>query len=294
MIIELLLKMTIILLGGLLLLYTSLYLMQDQMLFHRRPLNTFTQQLLAHYHPRSELIITTPQGIRLHGWLLKNSPATSTPPLIIYFGGNAEEASEMVSYFGHLNSWSLLLINYRGYGLSEGNPSEQNLFSDAITIFDTISQRRDIDTNCIVVMGRSLGSGVAVYLTAHRPVKGVILVSPYDSMTRVTQRIFPYVPVTLLLKHPFNSIVLAPAIKTPMLALVAQQDTLISPEHSYQLAKQWGGYHEVKLIPNTGHNNISDHEIYWQTIKHFLQHLACQPSPAKTEQNTNECYGECL
>jgi pimeloyl-ACP methyl ester carboxylesterase len=252
-----------------LLFYLGLYFMQDKILFYQRPIQTAIQDWIAQTYPDSEIEITTDNGIQLHGWLLKKSHSEKMP-LVIYFGGNSEEVSGMAYHFERFVDCSLLLINYRGYGLSEGKPSERNLFNDAETIFDKISQRQHIDPNCIVAMGRSLGAGVAVHLAAHRPLKGVILVSPYDSIIRVAQRHFSFAPVKLLLKNPFNVIKLAPSITTPMLALVAQQDTLIPPVHSYRLANQWGGANEIQRIENADHDNIPDNEIYWNAIGDFL------------------------
>jgi hypothetical protein len=245
--------------------FIGLYFMQDKIIFYQRPLQTDIENWISQTYPDSEITITTDDGIQLHGWLLKKSQPM---PLVIYFGGNSEEVSGMAYHFERFAGYSLLLINYRGYGLSEGQPSQRNLFNDAETIFDNISQRQDIDPNCIIAMGRSLGTGVAVHLAAHRPLKGVILVSPYDSLIRVTQHHFW--PMKLLLKHPFNAITLAPSITAPMLALVAEQDSLIPPIHSHRLANQWGGSHELQLIKNANHDNIPDNEVYWNAIRNFL------------------------
>jgi pimeloyl-ACP methyl ester carboxylesterase len=255
--------------GGVILLYATLYLVQNHLLFHPRRIQTHIQQWIAQTYPHSELTITTTDGTQLHGWLIKTS-SQKKPPLVIYFGGNAEEVSGMAYHAERFDGWAVLLINYRGYGSSEGKPTEKNLLSDAIAIFDTITQRQDIDIQTIVAMGRSLGTGVAVHLAAVRPVTGVILVTPYDSITQIAQRQFPFVPVSLLLKHPFNAQALAPSITKPMLALVGQQDTLIPPAHAYRLVEKWAGAYEIKLIENTNHDNISDTEIYWETIRHFL------------------------
>lgn len=252
-----------------LLFYIVFYFMQDKVLFDQRSLQTDIQDWITQTYPHSEVKITTDNGIQLHGWLLKKSHPEKMP-LVIYFGGNGEEVSGMAYHFERFVDCSLLLMNYQGYGLSEGQPSERNLFNDAQTIFDQIIQRQDIDPNRIVAMGRSLGAGIAVHLAAHRPLKGVILVSPYDSIVRVAQRHFPFVPVKLLIKHPFNVITLAPSITIPMLALVAQQDTLVPPIHSYRLANKWGGFSEIQRIENANHDNIPDNEIYWNAIRDFL------------------------
>jgi len=272
MLFELILKILLILSGGFILLNMGLYMMQDHLLFHPRPLQSHSHQWITQNYPSAKLTLTAADGAQLHGWLIK-PVAQEKLPLIIYFGGNGEEVSGMAYHAHRFNGWAVLLINYRSYGLSQGKPSEKNLFSDALTIFDAISQAQTIDSQNIVVMGRSLGTGVAVYLAAHRPVAGVILVTPFNSITHLAQHHLPLIPVSLLLKHPFNSQALAPSITQPMLALVAQQDRLIPPRYAYHLVEKWAGEYKVQLIPHTNHNNISDTEIYWETIRHFLDPL---------------------
>jgi hypothetical protein len=251
--------------------YVALYFMQDKILFDQCPLQITIEEWITQTYPNSEIKITANDGTQLHGWLLKQT--SEKTPVVIYFGGNSEEVSGMAYHFERFPNCSLLLVNYRGYGLSEGEPSEKNFCNDAETIFDTITQWQDIDSNCIIAMGRSLGAGVAVHLAKHRPLKGVILASPYDSITSVAQRHLPFVPIKLFIKHPFNAIALAPSITTPMLALVAQQDTLIPPPHSYRLAAKWGGTHETQVIEPANHDNIPDNEIYWNAIRNFLAKL---------------------
>jgi len=102
-------------------------------------------------------------------------------------------------------SWSLALVNYRGYGASEGSPSERALFADALLVLDALRERPDVDPARVALVGRSLGSGVATYVAANRPVAGVALVSPYDSVTALARRQFPWLPIELLLRHPFDS-----------------------------------------------------------------------------------------
>ena len=111
-----------------------------------------------------------------------------------------------------LAPWSVAALNYRGYGRSEGAPSEAAISADALLVYDRLAGREDIDAERIVVFGRSLGSGVAVPLAARRPVHAVILVSPFDSLRRIAKKTYPFVPVPTLLRHPFDSLALAPRL----------------------------------------------------------------------------------
>lgn len=253
-----------------LLLYPFLYLAQDNILFLQRKINIKQLNQIKREYPNAEVQITTLDNVTLHGWYLQNSQEKQSP-LLIYFGGNAEEVSEYLrDLVEPFKAWSLLLVNYRGYGLSEGSPSEKKLFNDAVLLYDTFSKRADVDPNRIMAFGSSLGTGVAVYLASQRPLKGIILVSPYDSVRSVAQEMYPYAPVSLLLKHHFNSLALAPSIKIPMLALIAEQDKTIPPPHSFALIEAWGGITQQKILPNVDHTNVMTGNGYWESITAFI------------------------
>lgn len=250
------------------------YILQEKLLFQLQPLSEETVTAIKERFPEAEEIkIKTPDGTALHGWFVKNSTKEKSPA-IIYFGGNAEEASNLIPDFKRFTGWSAVLINYRGYGKSEGSPSEENFFKDALFIYDVFSGREDVDAGRIVGMGRSLGTAVAVHLAAERPLKGVILVSPYDSISSVAAEKYPFVPVNLLIKHPFNALSRAPDIKTPLLAFVGTADTLITPEHSMRLIESWGGEKTVKIMEGKDHNDIMDNEEYPESIKEWLAEIS--------------------
>lgn len=250
-----------------------LYLRQEKMIFFPQPVS---EQALARISSGNKNVedihIRTEDGVTVRGWLVKN-PASPRSPLIIYFGGNAEEVSWLISEAARFRGWSLALINYRGYGSSGGTPGEKKLFADALTIYDYFAQRPDIGSGNIVVMGRSLGSGVAVHLAHNRPVKGLVLVTPFDSMTSVAQEKFRFLPVSLLLRHRFDSLSLAPSMRQPMLALAAGEDTIIPPHHARRLADSWGGQATFVVLEGADHNTIDAHNRYWQTIIDFLSAL---------------------
>ena len=166
-----------IILGVAIGLWALLYLAQDQLIFFRQP--------AADAPPRSvdlaisEVRIATPDGLSLRGWLAWPAAAAQERlPLAIYFGGNAEEVSYMAASAGRLPGWSLLAVNYRGYGGNAGNPSERALFADALALYDWAAGHPETDPTRVAAIGRSLGSGVAVYLAAERPLARLVLVTP--------------------------------------------------------------------------------------------------------------------
>lgn len=248
-----------------------LFLLQDRLIFFPQPLTENEAGRIAGLYPDIEDIrVKTKDGIALRGWFVRNS-ALSQSPLIIYFGGNAEEVSYNIPEADRYGGWSLALINYRGYGLSDGNPGEKNLYNDALEIYDHFTNRKDIDAERIIVKGRSIGTGVAVYLARMRPVKAVILISPFDSLASMGKDIYPYLPVNLLLRHRFDSASMAPKISAPLLAIIASGDNIIPSRHSEKLVEKWGGPTSVKIIENRDHNSISESEEYWRSIREFLE-----------------------
>jgi uncharacterized protein len=251
------------------------YLAQDSLIFYRQPLPEARRAEIARRFPAaSEVTINTADGAKLHGWLVK-PPGVERAPLVLYYGGNAEEVSHMLEAVGDTLrgdtpgvAW--LLVNYRGYGASEGSPSQVSLVADALAQYDYATTLPNIDARRIFVFGRSLGSGIAVQLAAHRPLRGVILVSPYDSLAAVAKRYYWYLPVDWMLKHRFDSIGAAPQMKQPLLCFIAERDDVIPPEHAERLFAAWAGPKRRVLLGGAGHNTTDSAQGFWPSVRDFL------------------------
>jgi uncharacterized protein len=223
------------------------------------------------------LQITAPDGVELGGWFVPPRPAagvqtTATKaPLIVLFMGNYEEPSETLRL---MQPWfpgaALLAFNYRGQGLSGGSPSEAALFADALQVVDLAKGLPGVDAGRLRLFGRSLGTGVAVYVATQRSVERMVLLSPYDSIRAVAQAIYPWAPVKLLLRHPFDSLARAPQVNAPALIIVGELDTLIKPANSQRLADAWGGKHTVHQIAQADHNGILDEPQVQELAVRFL------------------------
>ena len=240
------------------------YLMQDKLIFQPRPIAESERQTIAARHPDvADTFLQAPDGTRLHAWHIKAKPEA---PLVIYFGGNAEEVSWMLDEIPRQETGAAwLLVDYRGYGASGGTPSEQSLESDAAAWYDHFAPT----SKRIVAFGRSLGSGVAVQLAAERKLDAVILIAPFDSMVEVGRRHYPFLPVSWLLKHRFDSVSVAPKINVQLLCMVATHDEVIPAEHAKRLYDAWAGPKKwVELAAS--HNSIDGHPDYWPSIRSFL------------------------
>lgn len=243
------------------------YLAQDSLIFYRQPLTEARRGDIARRFPAvREIFLETADGTKLHAWHVAGSG-----PTVLYFGGNAEEVSWMLDEVAAKPVASWLLVDYRGYGASEGAPSERALVADAKQLYDHAVTLPGVDARRMFAFGRSLGSGVAVALAAQRPLAGLILATPYDSLAALAKRYYWFLPVDWMLKHRFDSIALAPGLKTPLLCLIAERDEVIPAVHAERLFEAWGGAKRRIVLTGAGHNTSDAHPLFWPSIREFLR-----------------------
>jgi uncharacterized protein len=210
-------------------------------------------------------------GTHLRGWIVKGAAAPA--PAVIYFGGNAEEISWTLSDARWPREWAIVGLNYRGFGASESKPGQAALEADALAIYDAIAKRDDVDPRRIVVFGRSLGTAIAAHVAAQRPVAAAILASPYDSMTAIGELHYPWLPLIflrLLLRHPFDAASDAKNARMPMLAIVAESDTIVPPKRSRALYDAWAGPKTWLAVPGADHNDLGATAEFWQGVARVL------------------------
>jgi len=216
-------------------------------------------------HAGAQALWIESQGERIKVWHV----ARPGPHALIYFGGNAEDVAGNVTAFatafpGH----SLFLVNYRGYGGSSGRPTESGLRFDARAVFDQVRQSHP----AVAVMGRSLGSGVAVALASERPVDRLVLVTAYDSLVNVAREYFGWLPVGLLLKDRYDSAGVAREVQAPVLIVIAAEDEIISRPRSEALAGAFApGQARVEIIDAATHNSLDLATAYLAVIQDFLR-----------------------
>jgi len=204
----------------------------------------------------------------LEGWSLEN-PQAQHDAVILYFGGNAEDVLYTASLATAFEVRRAVFFNYRGYGHSTGAPSQRTLYADAARIYDYLI-RDGVRTDQLIVIGRSLGSGMATMLAGSRPVAGVVLITPFDSLAAVATEHYPGIPIRLLLRHPFASLDWAANAKAPALFLVAERDRIIPPSHARHLFDSWPARKEFHLLPGRGHNDIDQDSTYYPLINAFI------------------------
>lgn len=232
-----------------------LYTRQRSMLYYPTPpVNTSEAQVIWLSHQDQSLKV----------WHI---PGRSDRALI-YFGGNAEDVALNIPQFKRLfPQYSIYLHNYRGYGGSTGNASETALFSDAGALYDYVKTKH----REIAVIGRSLGTGVAVHLASKKEVSRLVLVTPYDSMVNLGRNYYFLVPVSLLLEDKFDSLSRAGRLAIPTLVLIAEYDEVIPRKRADSLVSALKPeMTRVELIKGAGHNTIGSSPQYEKALSVFF------------------------
>jgi pimeloyl-ACP methyl ester carboxylesterase len=220
----------------------------------------FQRSLIYYPPPRAAVAAPRTSLLAVPGAELKVSERPlAGPKALIYFGGNAEDVSASLPQLeAAFPGRALYLLHYRGYAGSSGSPTEAHLIADALVLFDRVAREHPD----VAVMGRSLGSGVAVQLAGRRPVSGLVLVTPYDSIAETASR-FRWFPVRWLLSDTFESSRHAPRIKTPTLILAAGRDEVIPAWSTRRLLSCFApGVASMIVIEEAGHNTISAYPAY--------------------------------
>ena len=237
-------------------------------------------------HRTRAVVLRAHDGTRLAGWLM--TPHTPGPhPAVLYFGGRSEEVSWVARDAGNLfPGMAVLVMNYRGYGDSRGEPGEEHMVEDGCMLFDWLCSRSNVDKGRVAVVGRSLGSGVAVQVAKERPAHSVVLNTPYDSILALEQRRFRGVPVSYLLRHRFESIKYASLLSAPTYVLRAASDDVVPHMHTDVLVAKLVRVHMDETIPDSDHMNIpylpaTQHKIAQFLTTQFMLTPPLQPVPAE-------------
>lgn len=216
-------------------------------------------------NPQNYSFVRLPSGpADLKVWVLHPDAEAA----LLYFGGNGEDLAFNLPYFDDVfPDRAVYFMNYRGYGGSTGKPSEAALFADAQATYDFIRRKHEK----IAVMGRSLGTGVAVALATTRKVERVILVTPYDSIANVAAGHYPWMPVRWLIKDDYDSAKRAPALLAPVLVVIAERDESIPRASSDALlAAIPEALRRSLVFPGRTHNDLGDYRQYLQKMREFL------------------------
>ena len=236
---------------GYILLCAFLYLNQENLLYH--------PQERKITHKENTLLIPTDVGQTVVTTEIRNRGKA-----LIYFGGNAEDVSQRLAKFTQIfPQYSLYLMHYRGYG-SDGHPREEPIYQDALALYQKVAK----DNAEIVMMGRSLGTGIATRLAAEKPTQQLILITPYSSIEDVASERYWGIPVPLLLKDKYLSWQYAPQVTAKTSIFLATNDRVISPDNTMKLFRSFqAGLATVYSFENEGHNSLSSTKRYSELLR---------------------------
>lgn len=222
-------------------------------------------------------------GSRLAGWWI--APSEGKPVILILHGrsGNISGRAPVAAGLGR-EGYGVLLFDYRGYGRSDGSPSEEGLFEDAVAAYDW-TRRRGICGGRIVILGQSLGNAPAARLAASRPAAGLVLVSPFLSLPEAAADRLPWLPLGALLwpRNRFEVGAHLARLRIPLVLVAAAEDRLVPIEHARRVAAP-ARVPTLRLEdPEAGHDGLLDRIAEDGRLAASLRWLAARPGRVRCE-----------
>ncbi|HYN46595.1 MAG TPA: alpha/beta hydrolase [Allosphingosinicella sp.] len=250
----------------------TLFLAQTSMLFPVGHIGPDTRLPAA----AERLEIAAASGERLHGLHIPSDRRRGERLLILGFGGNAANASGTAAELHDLfPEADVVTFYYRGYPPSEGSPSAEALQEDSLRIHDIMIGRFRPDRT--VAVGFSVGSGVAASLAGHRPLDGLILVTPFDSLGRVAASHYRWLPVRLLFRHDMEPAVNLRRSPTPVAIIAGGRDDLVPGPRTQALRLAVPILAFDRTIEDAGHNDIYGHPEFEEAMREALRRLLARP-----------------
>ncbi len=235
---------------------TYLYIIQDQKIFNKKWAKPYTPKLAK------KICFDSSVG-KLEGAYLENG---KNLPLVLYFSGNANNAIEFIDKIApKIKNYNFLAFNYPGYAGSEGKSSEKNFYKTA----DEIFKRYKPD----FVIGRSIGTAVASYLASKYKFKGLILITPFDSIVSIAKEKYPFIPVSLLLKYKFNEAEFISKSDIPTVVIALKHDNVIPQKSLKNLLKKIKNLKDLIIIDGVTHGGIYEYPHIEKLIKKALDEL---------------------
>lgn len=260
----------------------ALYFLQDSLVF-RRDIAAKGSYPLPEGNERLKL--RTADGETIVGNLVR--ARSRSRGLVIGFSGNAWNADDCTTFIAHrMADVDIAVFHYRGYTPSTGKPSEAALFADAALIYDTLV--KGMEPERVYAFGFSLGSGVAAWLAANRPLDGQLLVTPFDSIEAIARSRYKGVPVRRLVKHPFRSIEHLNGKTVPTAVILASDDRIVPAERSRQLIEALADPVMVETIPDSTHGGIYDMGEIDVLLRQALDRLEARATATAPKATTVE------
>lgn len=222
--------------------------------------------------PYRDVSLETPRGVGIHGWHVRTTGARWTVLILHGNGGNISHRLDTLRIFHELGA-DALIVDYPGYGLSEGKPDEQGTYEAAMAAWDYLKERSP-DPTPIVLFGRSLGGAVAVWLAERVEPAGIILESTFTSVNDMGRHHYPFLPIKLISRYEYDALAAAPRVSAPVLSVHSVQDEIVPYDMGADLHRAFPG-RKTFLSIRGGHNDgfLVTGDEYVLGLKQFLESL---------------------
>ena len=230
-----------------------------------------------------DVSFTTSDGTRLHGWFVPGAGDHT----LLWFHGNAGNIGNRVDnmlLFNRRLGVNIFIFDYRGYGRSEGSPSERGMYIDADAALEYLRSRGDIDLNNLILFGRSLGCAVAVEMATRYPAKALILESPFTSVDAMARRIRPllmwFVPPRWIVGSRFDSLAKIGGIQSPVMILHGSRDDIVPIDMAQDMFDAANEPKRFYAIQGASHNDtyLVGGERYFAALKEFIESMPLSSS----------------
>jgi fermentation-respiration switch protein FrsA (DUF1100 family) len=221
-----------------------------------------------------DVALTTEDGVRLHAWLVTHPHPRGA---VVYFHGNAGNISHRLQTlsFWHGMGFETLIVDYRGYGRSEGTPEEEGTYRDALAAWRYLTGEHGVPADRVVVFGRSLGAAVAIWLASREQPAALIAEAPFTSIPDLGQTLYPFMPVRLLARIHYDNRGRIGQVRAPVLVAHSPDDEVVPFEQGREVfaaAAQPKRFMTLAGGHNTAHMETG--ERYGREMDAFLRDLA--------------------
>ncbi|MCH9672620.1 MAG: alpha/beta fold hydrolase [Gammaproteobacteria bacterium] len=251
-----------------------MYTIQPRLLY--APSQELYQTPANHQLQYEDVYLTGADGGQLHGWFIPHqaSPKRQT---LLFLHGNAGNIADRVDSLKEVaqRGFAVFVIDYRGYGNSDGRPTEDGTYRDAHSAWKYLADERQIAPRDIIIWGRSLGGAVAVWLAESvRESGGLIVESTFASLPRLAQRLYPWLPAKYLVRYRYDSLSRAARLEMPILSLHSPTDEVIPIEEGRLL---FNAFRDPKQFVEISGDHASGYATtgapYWTALSAFADSL---------------------
>lgn len=215
---------------------------------------------------------TAADGTNLHGWYVAHEQAKGHALLLHGNAGNVTLLAETLRTLNRRHKLAVLALDYRGFGKSEGKPSEQGLYQDARAARRWLADKEHIAETDVILMGVSLGGAVAVELAAHDGARGLVLANTFTSLPAAAQKKTPWLPMSLVLSTRMDSLSKIKDYHGPLLISHGEADEVVPYSHGQELYAAAPGPKKLINVAGGKHNDPQPEE-YRLALDEFLENL---------------------